>query len=119
MDSPHVKAHLLLQSHFNRNELPCTDYHTDTKSVLDQAIRILQVHFGLTPDAISERNDLSVFLGHDRRGCRLRLADNHASYPEPAPDDHPGMFILVPAKKVENQMSISVLNRAAGKLTTP
>ena len=43
MDSPHVKAHLLLQSHFNRNELPSTDYHTDTKSVLDQAIRILQV----------------------------------------------------------------------------
>lgn len=43
MDSPHTKANLLLQSHFCRNQLPCSDYYTDTKSVLDQAIRILQV----------------------------------------------------------------------------
>ena len=43
MDSPNTKAHLLLQSHFSRNQLPCSDYNTDTKSVLDQAIRILQV----------------------------------------------------------------------------
>ena len=51
MDSPHVKAHLLLQSHFNRNELPCTDYHTDTKSVLDQAIRILQAMIDVAADS--------------------------------------------------------------------
>ncbi len=43
MDSPHTKAHLLLQSHFCRNPLPMADYLTDTKSVLDQAIRIMQV----------------------------------------------------------------------------
>ena len=42
-DSPHTKAHLLLQAHFSRAPLPIVDYHTDTKSVLDQAIRILQV----------------------------------------------------------------------------
>ena len=42
-DSPHTKAHLLLQSHFSRITLPISDYITDTKSVLDQAIRILQV----------------------------------------------------------------------------
>ena len=45
MDSPATKAHLLLQSHFGHLQLPCTDYFTDTKSVLDQAIRILQVCF--------------------------------------------------------------------------
>lgn len=41
-DSSHTKAHLLFQSHFSRLSLPCADYVTDTKSVLDQAIRILQ-----------------------------------------------------------------------------
>lgn len=43
MDSPHVKACLLMQAHFSRLPLPCADYLTDLKSVLDQAIRILQV----------------------------------------------------------------------------
>ncbi|XP_054270395.1 activating signal cointegrator 1 complex subunit 3 [Macrosteles quadrilineatus] len=42
LDSPHTKAHLLLQAHFSHLQLPCTDYYTDTKSVLDQSIRILQ-----------------------------------------------------------------------------
>lgn len=46
MDSAHQKAHLLMQSHFSRNPLPCSDYGTDTKSVMDQAIRILQVRIG-------------------------------------------------------------------------
>lgn len=41
-DSSNTKAHLLLQSHMSRLPLPCVDYLTDTKSVLDQAIRILQ-----------------------------------------------------------------------------
>ncbi|XP_062896378.1 activating signal cointegrator 1 complex subunit 3 [Mobula hypostoma] len=41
-DSPHTKAHLLLQAHFCRAALPCPDYATDTKSVLDQSIRICQ-----------------------------------------------------------------------------
>ena len=43
MDSPHTKTHLLLQAHFSRAPLPIADYGTDTKSVLDQALRILQV----------------------------------------------------------------------------
>ncbi len=42
-DSPHSKAHLLLQAHFSHSILPIADYQTDTKSVLDQALRILQV----------------------------------------------------------------------------
>ena len=43
LDSPHTKTHLLFQAHFSRIPLPIADYLTDTKSVLDQAIRILQV----------------------------------------------------------------------------
>nr|DBA26537.1 TPA: hypothetical protein GDO54_010781 [Pyxicephalus adspersus] len=42
MDSAHTKTHLLLQAHFSRATLPCPDYATDTKTVLDQAIRICQ-----------------------------------------------------------------------------
>ena len=42
-DSSNTKTHLLLQAHFCQLQLPSTDYFTDTKSVLDQAIRILQV----------------------------------------------------------------------------
>ena len=41
-DDPHTKAMLLLQAHFTGCTLPCSDYLTDTKSVLDQSIRILQ-----------------------------------------------------------------------------
>ncbi len=46
-DSPHTKTHLLLQAHFSRASLPIADYATDTKSVLDQALRILQVETSL------------------------------------------------------------------------
>lgn len=42
-NSPHTKAFLLLQAHFSRLPLPCVDYFTDLKSVLDQAVRIIQV----------------------------------------------------------------------------
>lgn len=42
-DSPHTKTHLLLQAHFSRSSLPCSDYNTDTKTVLDNALRICQV----------------------------------------------------------------------------
>ncbi|XP_014672686.1 PREDICTED: activating signal cointegrator 1 complex subunit 3-like [Priapulus caudatus] len=41
-DSSHTKANLLLQAHLSRQHLLCSDYNTDTKSVMDQAIRILQ-----------------------------------------------------------------------------
>uniref|UniRef100_A0AAV2MBR4 Activating signal cointegrator 1 complex subunit 3 n=1 Tax=Knipowitschia caucasica TaxID=637954 RepID=A0AAV2MBR4_KNICA len=41
-DSAHTKTHLLLQAHFSRAALPCSDYGTDTKTVLDNAIRICQ-----------------------------------------------------------------------------
>uniref|UniRef100_A0A1B6DYT0 U5 small nuclear ribonucleoprotein 200 kDa helicase n=2 Tax=Clastoptera arizonana TaxID=38151 RepID=A0A1B6DYT0_9HEMI len=42
LDSSFTKTFLLLQAHLSRLHLPCPDYYTDLKSVLDQAIRILQ-----------------------------------------------------------------------------
>ena len=50
LDSPHVKANLLLQSHFARAALPMSDYVTDTKSVLDQALRVLQAMVDVAAD---------------------------------------------------------------------
>ncbi|XP_056289492.1 activating signal cointegrator 1 complex subunit 3 [Pseudoliparis swirei] len=41
-DSAHTKTHLLLQAHFSHAALPCPDYTTDTKTVLDNTIRICQ-----------------------------------------------------------------------------
>lgn len=50
LDSPHVKAQLLLQAHFARTPLPMSDYVTDTKSVLDQAMRVLQAMVDIAAD---------------------------------------------------------------------
>jgi activating signal cointegrator complex subunit 3 len=50
LDSPHVKANLLLQAHFARSPLPMSDYVTDTKSVLDQALRVLQAMVDVAAD---------------------------------------------------------------------
>eukprot|EP01094_Clydonella_sp_ATCC50884_P027738 TRINITY_DN8091_c1_g1_i2.p1 TRINITY_DN8091_c1_g1~~TRINITY_DN8091_c1_g1_i2.p1 ORF type:complete len:1749 (+),score=740.80 TRINITY_DN8091_c1_g1_i2:384-5249(+) len=47
---PHSKASLLLQAHFSHLTLPISDYVTDTKSVLDQAIRILQAMVDVAAD---------------------------------------------------------------------
>ncbi|XP_044063670.1 activating signal cointegrator 1 complex subunit 3 [Siniperca chuatsi] len=46
-DSAHTKTHLLLQAHFSHAQLPCSDYTTDTKTVLDNAIRICQAMLDL------------------------------------------------------------------------
>lgn len=54
-DSAHTKTHLLLQAHFSHAQLPCSDYTTDTKTVLDNAIRICQV--GFNTKAV-DQNDL-------------------------------------------------------------
>lgn len=59
MLDPHVKAFLLLQVHLSRDDLPISDYITDTNSVLDQSIRILQasidvmIELGYLSSAIS------------------------------------------------------------------
>jgi hypothetical protein len=49
-DDPHTKTNLLLQAHLGRLPLPISDYITDTKGVLDNTLRVLQVrrlHRGL------------------------------------------------------------------------
>jgi activating signal cointegrator complex subunit 3 len=51
LDSPHVKAQLLLQAHFAGAALPMSDYVTDLKSVLDQALRVLQAMVDIAADA--------------------------------------------------------------------
>ena len=42
-DSAHVKCFLLLQAHMAHVPLPISDYVNDTKSVLDQALRLMNV----------------------------------------------------------------------------
>lgn len=46
LDDSHTKTYILLQCHLTRCPLPVSDYLTDTKSVMDQAIRVLQVSTG-------------------------------------------------------------------------
>ena len=41
MDSPNEKTYLLLQAHIFNCKLPIKDYETDTKLVLDSAIRLI------------------------------------------------------------------------------
>ncbi|XP_035776945.1 activating signal cointegrator 1 complex subunit 3-like [Anopheles albimanus] len=50
LDNPHTKVFLLLQAHLSRLPLPNTDYGTDTKSVLDQAIRIIQAMIDISAE---------------------------------------------------------------------
>ncbi|KAG0246557.1 Sec63 Brl domain-containing protein [Mortierella sp. GBAus27b] len=49
-DSPHAKSFLLLQAHFERTKLPIADYITDTVSVLDQSVRVLQAMIDITAE---------------------------------------------------------------------
>uniref|UniRef100_A0A182SQH2 SEC63 domain-containing protein n=1 Tax=Anopheles maculatus TaxID=74869 RepID=A0A182SQH2_9DIPT len=58
VDNPHTKVFLLLQAHLSRLPLPNSDYGTDTKSVLDQSIRILQAMV----DISAERGWLATTL---------------------------------------------------------
>lgn len=50
LGSSHTKAFLLLQAHLERAKLPITDYVNDTKSVLDQAPRILNAMVDIAAD---------------------------------------------------------------------
>jgi hypothetical protein len=49
-DSPHGKAFLLLQGYFERMKWPVADYITDTVSVLDQSVRVLQAMIDITAE---------------------------------------------------------------------
>ena len=49
-DNPHTKAFILLQAHLSHIPMPIHDYVTDTKSVLDQAVRIIQAIVDVAAD---------------------------------------------------------------------
>eukprot|EP00467_Chlorarachnion_reptans_P010989 CAMPEP_0114498978 /NCGR_PEP_ID=MMETSP0109-20121206/7165_1 /TAXON_ID=29199 /ORGANISM="Chlorarachnion reptans, Strain CCCM449" /LENGTH=2132 /DNA_ID=CAMNT_0001676501 /DNA_START=186 /DNA_END=6581 /DNA_ORIENTATION=+ len=49
-EDPHVKANLLFQCHLARLALPMSDFITDTRSLLDQAIRILQAMIDISAE---------------------------------------------------------------------
>lgn len=51
VDDPHTKTSLLLQAHMSRLPLPMSDYITDTKTTLDQSLRILQAMIDVAADA--------------------------------------------------------------------
>lgn len=57
-DLPHTKANLLFQAHFSRTPLPLSDYVTDTKLALDNAIRLLQAMI----DTVASQGWLRVTL---------------------------------------------------------
>ncbi|MGH0182325.1 UNVERIFIED_CONTAM: hypothetical protein FKN15_009388 [Acipenser sinensis] len=62
-DSAHTKTHLLLQAHFSRAALPCPDYATDTKTVLDNAIRICQIISSSDETTyVTAKCDVSLFV---------------------------------------------------------
>jgi len=50
-ECPHTKTLILLQAHFSRLKMPCSDYITDLKSVLDQSIRVLQAMIDISAKA--------------------------------------------------------------------
>eukprot|EP00803_Ostreobium_quekettii_P005866 evm.model.scf_17.6 EVM.evm.TU.scf_17.6 scf_17:76728-98390(+) len=51
LGDPHTKANLLLQAHLSRKALPISDYVSDTKSVLDNSLRIMQAMVDIAADA--------------------------------------------------------------------
>jgi activating signal cointegrator complex subunit 3 len=50
-DDPHTKALLLLQAHIARLPLPISDYITDTKTTLDNFLRVLQALVDVAAEA--------------------------------------------------------------------
>ncbi|SPQ96759.1 Sec63 Brl domain [Plasmodiophora brassicae] len=58
--SPHFKAFVLIQAHLQRLPLPVVDYVTDTKTVLDQAKRVLQAMLTLATSEYMAETALSI-----------------------------------------------------------
>lgn len=69
-----MKANLLLQCHMHRNTLPSADYLLDTKTVMDNAARVLQAMI-----------DMAAELGYLAVCIRLmRLMQGFALWIKPA-----------------------------------
>jgi activating signal cointegrator complex subunit 3 len=78
-DSPHVKAFLLLQAHLSREiRLPSADYYTDTKTVLDQAVRILQAMIDFS--VLKGYMDLTIVIISVVQSIKQALWPNESSF---------------------------------------
>ncbi|KAF1745376.1 hypothetical protein MXB_1979 [Myxobolus squamalis] len=60
--SPHVKTFLLLQAHVSRTQLPIKDYYTDSKSVIDQALRLIQAMIDVCSLKLSLKSTLQCII---------------------------------------------------------
>lgn len=96
MWDPHVKAHLLLQAHFSRIDLPISDYVGDQNSVLDQAIRILQASI----DVLTE-------LGY-MQSCKMMMTLLQCVKSARWPDDGPlSIFPGIGAEREKKRIASS------------
>lgn len=77
MGSSNAKAYLLLQAHMQHMDLPISDYVNDTKSVLDQAPRIINAMV----DIAADEGMLPVALGTMRLAQMLTQACDDKSSP--------------------------------------
>ncbi|QDZ24777.1 Sec63 domain-containing protein [Chloropicon primus] len=76
-DDPHFKVNVMFQAYFSRLPLPVSDYALDTKSALDQSIRIIQAMI----DVATEKGWLTPVLN-----CilLLQMLSQGAWYTQPA-----------------------------------
>ncbi|PVU92630.1 hypothetical protein BB561_003719 [Smittium simulii] len=53
---PKLKTNLLIQYHMSRMDLPCTDFITDSRTILDSSIRVLQALFDYAAIVVCDLN---------------------------------------------------------------
>jgi antiviral helicase SLH1 len=98
---PHVKAFLLLQSHFERIDLPISDYVGDQTSVLDQSIRVCQA----AVDIFAEKGQLASV----RTVVTLMAAIKSAVWPDDGP------LAIFPSINTEKENARAKAGKLGGK----
>lgn len=98
---PHVKAFLLLQAHFDRIDLPITDYVGDQISVLDQSIRVCQAAI----DVLAEKGYFSAVA----MLVKLMQCIKSARWPTDGP------LAIVPGVEVEKENARTEAGKVGGK----
>jgi len=76
MQSPHTKANLLIQAHLGSAPLPIADYLTDTKTVLDNAPRVLQALVDVCGDQ-GLLNEALLAMDLSKGMCQGAWPDRH------------------------------------------
>ncbi|KAG4305915.1 hypothetical protein PORY_000825 [Pneumocystis oryctolagi] len=97
MWDPHVKTFLLIQAHLKHFNLPIIDYVTDTISILDQSIRILQAYI----DVSAELGYLDVCLEF----ISLMQCIKHARWPESSE------LSILPGVNCENAVNLQQISQ--------